>query len=78
MKVRTTINFDEALLQEARVSGVSNISGYLEALVRSDLRGLQKLGKREEGRLLLLHKKLEGVRRKWLVYVSRRDASLVE
>lgn len=78
MKTRTTINFDEELLQAARDSGVRNISGYLEQLVKQDLRSLQSMGKREARRIERLNEQLERVEDEWKDYVRRREGSLAE
>lgn len=70
-KERTTINLDTDLLEEVRNSGVRNISRHIETLMKRDLRGIEKVGKRESARVQKMMSELEEVEVQWHEYLKR-------
>lgn len=70
-KERTTINIDEALLNEVRKSGVRNVSKYIENLMKHDLRGTEKVGKREQQRVQKMIGELDEIEEEWFRYLKK-------
>lgn len=71
----TTVNLDEALLEEVRESGVRNISKYIEGLMKKELRGVEQTGKRENARVQKMVEKLDEVENRWFDFLKREGAN---
>lgn len=72
VKVRTTINIDEQLIDLVKESGVKNVSGHIEKLLRHDLKEVEKVGASELRKVDRLNEKLDEVEVEWNAYLKEQ------
>lgn len=70
-KERTTINLDSDLLEAVRDSGVRNVSKHIENLMRRDLKGMEKVGKKESQRVQKMLAQLDEIEEEWFAYLKK-------
>lgn len=72
----TTINIDEALLDEVRESGVRNVSKYIEGLMKKELRGIEQTGKREGARVQKMISQLDEIEQRWFEFLKKEGENV--
>ena len=75
VKQRTTINIDDALLDDVHDSGVRNFSGYIVRLIKQDLKALSRMSKREAKNIHTLEEELDKIREEWKNHVEKKKVS---